>query len=191
MAAFPNPDERRYRIRLPPWVRTPKRVTPGRVPHGQSRSLHRPNAGSSAFHPTNKDLSGGPGFVRRLRRYFGTVRLPTSVHPRRTCYDFPMRPAALSAAAGRGISRSGKRCFRICPARDPHTPCASGSPGVAFLASPWPAIRFPQRFRRPKTTAITATSGNFTKSRSTLAAWRGSSTEANRSANRNMPSVSI
>src|SRR5664279_4004412 len=31
--------------------------------------------------------------VRRLRRYYGTVRLPTPVHPRITASAFPARPA--------------------------------------------------------------------------------------------------
>jgi hypothetical protein len=45
------------------------------------------------------------GFVRRLRRYFGAVRLPTSVHHRRTSFDFPVRSAVLFSADRRGISR--------------------------------------------------------------------------------------
>ena len=76
----------------------PECVTLGRVPLGQSPSLHRLR---SRF----------LDFVRRLRRYFGTVRLPASVHHRRTSFDFPMRPAVLSSAGGRGISRFPHKVF--------------------------------------------------------------------------------
>lgn len=46
-----------------------------------------------------------PGVVRGLRRYYGPVRLPVSVHHRRASLDFPTRPATPSAAGGHGISR--------------------------------------------------------------------------------------
>jgi hypothetical protein len=39
-----------------------------------------------------------PGLVRRLHRYYGTVRLPALVHRRRVSSDFPTRPVAPSAA---------------------------------------------------------------------------------------------
>ena len=70
----------------------PERVALGQVSLGQAPSLHRLR---SRFH----------GFVRQLRRYYGPVRLPTSVHHRRASFDFPIRSAASSAADARGISR--------------------------------------------------------------------------------------
>src|SRR5262250_3174305 len=64
---------------------SPERVTLGRVPLGQPPSLHRFRCRSL-------------GIVRRLRRYFGAVRLPTSVRHRRASFDFPPRAAVLSPA---------------------------------------------------------------------------------------------
>ena len=51
-----------------------------RVPLGQAPSLHHLR-------------SRLPGLVRRLRRYYGPVRLPTLVHLRRAASAFPERPA--------------------------------------------------------------------------------------------------
>jgi len=48
------------------------------------------------------------GFVRGLRRYCGAVRLPLSVHRRRTSLDFPTRPAP---AGGQRISRFSREVF--------------------------------------------------------------------------------
>jgi hypothetical protein len=45
------------------------------------------------------------GFVRQLRRFYETVRLPASVRHRRASFDFPTRSAVLSSAGRRGISR--------------------------------------------------------------------------------------
>ena len=67
----------------------PGRVLLARVPFGQTPSLH----------PLRRRL---PGVVRRLRRYYGPVRLPVAVHRRRTSLDFPTRPAAPSAAGDHG-----------------------------------------------------------------------------------------
>ncbi len=64
---------------------SPGRVLLGQVPLGQSPSLRL----------LRRRL---PGLVRRLHWYYGTVRLPGSVHRRRTSLDFPTRPAAPSAA---------------------------------------------------------------------------------------------
>ena len=74
-------------------------------------------------------------FVRGLRRYYGSVRLPASVHHRRTSLDFSMRPTAPSAwTHGSPGSRAG--CFRAClgslTARDTNVPCHSGALVVAF-----------------------------------------------------------
>ena len=90
--------ERAWRT-LPPL--RPEHVAPRRVPLGRSPSLHR--------------LRGRlPGVVRRLLRYYGTVRLPASVHHRIASLDFPVRPAAPSASGGRGISRLP--CIETCAA---------------------------------------------------------------------------
>ena len=69
-----------------------------RIPLGQAPSL-RPLRGRL------------PGVVRGLRRYYGPVRLPVSVHHRRVSLDFPTRPAAPSAAGGHGISRFSREVF--------------------------------------------------------------------------------
>src|SRR5271167_1746827 len=73
-------------------ARSPGRVLLGRVPFGQTPSLH----------PLRGRFSG---VVRGLRRYYRSVRLPVFVRHRRTSLDFPMRPQASSAPGERGISR--------------------------------------------------------------------------------------
>src|SRR5580693_7657661 len=73
-------------------ARCPGRVLLWQVPFGQPVSLH----------PLRSRLSD---LVRRLRRYFRAVRLPSSVHHRRASLDFPMRPKATAALGGPGISR--------------------------------------------------------------------------------------
>ena len=73
-------------------ARCPGCVALGRVPLGPAPSLHRLRRRSF-------------GVVRRLRRYYGPVRLPTSVRHRRMSFDFSMRSAHLAAADERGISR--------------------------------------------------------------------------------------
>ena len=81
---------------------SPERVTLGRVSLGQPPSLPR--------------LHGRfLGFVRRVRRYYGAVRLPTSVRHRRTPFGFPIRSAALSAADRRGISRLPRKVLPYMP----------------------------------------------------------------------------
>jgi hypothetical protein len=57
---------------------SPEPVTLERFPLGQSPSLHCLRNHAS-------------GFVRQLRRYYWTVRLPVTVHHRVTSLDFPMR----------------------------------------------------------------------------------------------------
>jgi hypothetical protein len=92
-----DPDVRHYRIRLLPQVITPNltyplkrarhalpalgpgHVTPKQIPLGQPPFLH---------HLLGLRL----GLVRRLRRFYGAVRLPVPVHHRRASLDFPMRP---------------------------------------------------------------------------------------------------
>src|SRR5207249_8564856 len=70
----------------------PARVTLERVPLGQPPSLR---------HLRRRFL----GVVRWLPGYYGAVRLPASVHHRRTSSDFPMRPPSPSLAGRRGTSR--------------------------------------------------------------------------------------
>ena len=91
---FAYPLERAWRVA--PTLR-PERVTLGRVLLGQPPSLHRLRSRCS-------------GFVRRLLRYYGAVRLPTSVHHRRSSLDFPMR-SACAAADERGTSRFPRKVF--------------------------------------------------------------------------------
>ena len=50
-------------------------------------------------------------FVRGLPWYYGPVRLPVSVHRRRTPEGFPTRPAASEAMGGHGISRFPRTVF--------------------------------------------------------------------------------
>src|SRR6266853_5693399 len=71
---------------------SPERVALGRVPLGPFPLLRRLRCGSL-------------GFVRQPRRFYGTVRLPTSVRHRRTSSDFPIRSAVLFSADRHGISR--------------------------------------------------------------------------------------
>src|SRR6266478_4964398 len=71
---------------------SPGHVTLGRLPLGQSPSLHRL-------------LGLRPSLVRRLLGYYGTVRLPVPVHHRCTSLDFPMRSALRSPTDRHGISR--------------------------------------------------------------------------------------
>ena len=76
----------------------PGHVTLKRLPLGQSPFLH-----------CLRSRTGG--FVRQLRKYYETVRLPVPVHHRRASLDFPMRPAAPSAAGGHRISRFSCEVF--------------------------------------------------------------------------------
>ena len=124
MTPSTDPDVRHYRIRLLPqvddvevaasaacrltyWLQrtvrawpalSPGRVLLGRVPLGQSPSLHR----------LPRRL---PGLVRRLHRYYGTVRLPGLVHRRRASLDFPTRPADTSLAGEPRTSRFSCEVF--------------------------------------------------------------------------------
>src|SRR5713101_7535746 len=83
------PLQRTERVRP---ARCPGRVLLWQVPFGQTASLHL----------LRHRL---PGFVRRLLRYYWSVRLPRSVRHRRTSLDFPTRPKATAALGGLGISR--------------------------------------------------------------------------------------
>src|SRR5437764_3315735 len=73
-------------------ARCPGRVLLWQVPFGQPLSLH----------PLRRRW---PGLVRGLPRYCRAVRLPRSVHHRRTSVDFPTRHRATVALGKPGISR--------------------------------------------------------------------------------------
>jgi hypothetical protein len=70
---------------------SPEPVALERLPLGQSPFLHRL-------------LSLRLGLVRRLHRYYETVRLPVTVHHRGTSLDFPTR-SVTSLTDSHGISR--------------------------------------------------------------------------------------
>jgi hypothetical protein len=70
----------------------PGHVTLKRLPLGQSPFLH-----------CLRSRTGG--FVRQLRKYYETVRLPVSVHHRCASLDFPMRSGIPSLPDKHGISR--------------------------------------------------------------------------------------
>src|SRR5215469_550958 len=76
----------------------PGRVLLGRIPFGRSPSLHH----------LRRRL---PGLVRRLQRYYGTVRLPALVHRRRVSLDFPTRPAPPSGTGEHRTSRFSCEVF--------------------------------------------------------------------------------
>ena len=91
------------------------------------------------------------GFVRRLRRYCGAVRLPTSVRHRRASLDFPTRSAVLSPADRRGISRFPRkmvlcmlgvfdRAGARCTLRWRCTRCCL--PLISRASAPWRACCF-------------------------------------------------
>ena len=74
---------------------SPGRVLLAQIPLGQTPSLHL------LRHPYS-------GFVRRLPRYYESVRLPVFVHHRLQSLDFPMRPEN----AGRSRVNPGSLNFR-------------------------------------------------------------------------------
>src|SRR5882724_3418101 len=71
---------------------SPEPVALERLPLGQSPFLHCL-------------LGLRLGLVRRLRRYYGTVRLPVTVHRRGASLDFPTRSVIPSFTDRHGISR--------------------------------------------------------------------------------------
>ena len=73
-----------------------------RIPLDQSPSLH-------PLRPDHRHQ-----FVRRLRRYYATVRLPAIVHHRRTSSDFTMRPKP-AGLGNRRISRFSRRLLPCMP----------------------------------------------------------------------------
>ena len=114
----------------------PGRVLLVRIPFGQAPFLH-PLRGPVAAGRRDRRFSLGcirrfrlrarvgftiaappaaaPVLVRGVPRYYGPVRLPSSVHRRRTSLDFPTRPAAPSATGEAGISRLPRKVFPYVP----------------------------------------------------------------------------
>src|SRR5712692_1082414 len=86
-------------------VQCPVRVLPWRLPFGQTPSLH------SLRRQRCDIVRRRANFVRGLRRYYGSVRLPASVHHRRTSLDFSMRPQR----AGWGERRISRFSRRLLP----------------------------------------------------------------------------
>src|SRR5258706_2544411 len=78
-----------------------RRVRPARCP-GHVLLWQVPFGPTASLHPLPNRL---PGAVRRLLRYYWSVRLPRSVRHPRTSLDFPTRPKATAALGGLGISR--------------------------------------------------------------------------------------
>jgi hypothetical protein len=117
----------------------PECVLLGRAPLGPTPSLHRLRSRSL-------------GLVRRLPRYYGSIRLPTGVHHRLKSCDLPTRSADLANAEAHGISRFPASCFRTCTgsvtARGPGASCLGDARGVAFRLVP--------RRRHPGVTRLAA-----------------------------------
>src|SRR4029434_4254094 len=89
---LPYPTQRNLHVSP---VLCPVRVLPRRFPLGQTPSLH----------PLRRHFGG---FVRGLRHYYGSVRLPAVVLHRRASLDFSMRPTP-RFVGGRRISRFSRR----------------------------------------------------------------------------------
>src|ERR1041384_2520750 len=88
-------------------VLCPVRVLPRRFPSGQAPSLH-------SLRHRRVAIARRLDFVRGFRRYYGSVRLPASVHHRRTSLEFSMRPKRLGLG-GRRISRFSRRLLPCMP----------------------------------------------------------------------------
>src|SRR5208337_2617621 len=103
---------------------SPERVLLAQVPLGQTPSLHLLRRRCS-------------GFVRRLPRYYGSVRLPVFVRHRLLSLDFPMRPKR----TGRSRENPGSlnfraRCVPTCQGHRPRrTPAKLAMPLDRMLPS--------------------------------------------------------
>src|SRR5262245_145602 len=84
------------------------RADPARCP-GRVLLVQAPFSQAPSLHPLRSRYSG---VVRRLRRYYGPVRLPRVVHRRRVSIDFPTRPATPSSTGNPGLSRFSRE---MCP----------------------------------------------------------------------------
>ena len=77
----------------------------------------------------------GRSFVRKLRRYYATVRLPVVVHRRRASSDFPTRPAIPSFFTGdNGLSRFSLNMFPHMLGVFDRAEPASHSPFIALCS---------------------------------------------------------
>ena len=94
---------------------SPGHAARARIPFDQLPSLH----------PLRSDQRRQ--FVRRLRRYYAAVRLPATVHHRRTSLDFTMRPRH-AGLGSRRISRFSRRLL----------PCMLGVSDLAGYQRSWP-----------------------------------------------------
>src|SRR2546426_5845504 len=144
-------------------ARCPGRVLLEQVPFGQTPSLH----------PLLRRCSG---VVRRLPRYYGSVR-PLSVHHRRVSLDFPTRPGACGAPGGHGTSRfpcevlpyvlgvsdrAGPRCtsrYRCAGWCLPLPPTASASRRESLSRLNTRPIRSPVNASTPPSRAVPHDSG--------------------------------
>src|SRR5258708_978943 len=110
-------------------AQSPERVLLAQVPLGQTPSLHL------LRHP-------GLGLVRRLLRYYGSVRLPVFVHHRLLSLDFPIRPEFTASRANAGSPGSRARCILTCPgsttARDSVASPIDASPAFPSPLPPSP-----------------------------------------------------
>ena len=85
---------------------SPERVLLAQVPLGQTPSLHLLRRRCS-------------GFVRRLPRYYGSVRLPVFVRHRLLSLDFPMRPENAGLRENPGSLNYRARCVPTCQGHRP------------------------------------------------------------------------
>ena len=105
-------------------------------------------------------------FVRELRRYYATVRLPTFVHHWLASLDFPMRPNSPFLLLGkRGLSQFSRKVlpcmygvfdlvepvpvshYRLPQCCLPRTPNTSALQSCVFFAAQYPTCTSPcQRF---------------------------------------------
>ena len=87
------------------------RPSPAQSP-GPAARIRIPFDQSPSLHPLRPDH--GHQFVRRLRGYYATVRLPAIVLHRRTSFDFTMRPKHMGLG-NRRISRFSRRLLPCMP----------------------------------------------------------------------------
>ncbi len=153
-----------------------------RYPHGNSRGALRPRESFPTKNPLKQfdanaptldsqqtESSGHPilglggeaiGFVPRLRRYYGSVRLPIDVHRRLRSFDCPTRSANLAITEADGIPRSRAKCIRTwvgsLTAQGPKASCLNVAPSFTFRLCTQP--------RHPEVTHLVAGHG----SRSTI-----------------------
>jgi hypothetical protein len=100
---------------------SPGRVLLAQIPLGQTPSLHLLRHRCSGFPPQRRrPVAGDPGFVRRLPRYYGSVRLPVFVHHRIPSLDFPMRPKNTGRSrVNPGSPNFRARCVPTCQGHRP------------------------------------------------------------------------